>query len=195
MFRRSPNGLGLRWHTYISDGYVNFPHRQADKDGVWLKSGANPATSRPFNIPHSIASTHRTCLTSRSRHRRIQVFDNRRKIPPPDHHRRHRSADARAAIGAKPTANTGTMAPGAPWTLCITPGSNSSPLHFRRFRPHLQALPRRKVLGMLGKAGKQPGNSAGSTPSPALGKRTVCRGNFELARTETRPRTRSLRTS
>jgi hypothetical protein len=50
------------------------------------------------------------------------------------------------------------MAPGAPWTLCITPGPN-------QFLYTSDAFPGRvyklslygKVLGMLGKAGKQPG--------------------------------------
>src|SRR5213078_2080305 len=56
--------------------------------------------------------------------RRIQVFNTDGKflrqftidVPAP--------ADARPAIGNKPTATTGTMSPGAPWTLCITPGPN-----------------------------------------------------------------------
>src|SRR5437879_12322306 len=33
-------------------------------------------------------------------------------------------ADARPAIGNKPASTAGTMSPGAPWALCITPGPN-----------------------------------------------------------------------
>ncbi len=50
------------------------------------------------------------------------------------------------------------MAPGAPWTLCITPGPNqilytSDAFPGRIYKLSLDG----KVLGMFGKAGKQPG--------------------------------------
>jgi DNA-binding beta-propeller fold protein YncE len=147
-------------NTYISDGYVNSRIAKADKDGVWLKSWGEPG-DKPgqFNIPHSIAVDAQNNVYVADRgNRRIQVFDTEGKflrqitidIPPP--------ADARAAIGAKPTASTGTMAPGAPWTLCITPGPNqvlyaSDAYPGRIYRLSLDG----KLLGMLGKAGKQPG--------------------------------------
>jgi len=147
-------------NTYISDGYVNSRIAKADKDGVWLKSWGEPG-DKPgqFNIPHSIAVDAQNNVYVADRgNRRIQVFDTEGKflrqitidIPPP--------ADARAAIGAKPTASTGTMAPGAPWTLCITPGPNqvlytSDAFPGRIYKLSLDG----KVLGMLGKAGKQPG--------------------------------------
>ena len=147
-------------NTYISDGYVNSRIAKADKDGVWLKSWGEPG-DKPgqFNIPHSIAVDAQNNVYVADRgNRRIQVFDTDGKflrqitidVPAP--------ADARAAIGAKPIANTGTMAPGAPWTLCITPGPNqvlytSDAYPGRIYRLSLDG----KVLGMLGKAGKQPG--------------------------------------
>jgi DNA-binding beta-propeller fold protein YncE len=147
-------------NTYISDGYVNSRIAKADKDGVWLKSWGEPG-DKPgqFNIPHSIAVDAQNNVYVADRgNRRIQVFDTDGKflrqitidVPAP--------ADARAAIGAKPTANTGTMAPGAPWTLCITPGPNqvlytSDAYPGRIYKLSLDG----KVLGMLGKAGKQPG--------------------------------------
>src|SRR6266446_3998337 len=157
-------------NTYISDGYVNSRIAKADKNGVWLKSWGEPG-DKPgqFNIPHSIAvdAQNNVYVADRS-NRRIQVFDAEGKflrqitidVPAP--------ADARAAIGAKPTANTGTMAPGAPWTLCITPGLNqvlytSDAYPGRIYKLSLDG----KVLGMLGKAGKQPGEFGWIIPSPA----------------------------
>jgi len=147
-------------NTYISDGYVNSRIAKADKDGVWLKSWGEPG-DKPgqFNIPHSIAVDAQNNVYVADRgNRRIQVFDADGKflrqitidVPAP--------ADARAAIGAKSTANTGTMAPGAPWTLCITPGPNqvlytSDAYPGRIYKLSLDG----KVLGILGKAGKQPG--------------------------------------
>ncbi len=147
-------------NTYISDGYVNSRVAKADKDGVWLKFWGEPG-DKPgqFNIPHSIAVDAQNNVYVADRgNRRIQVFDTDGKFlrqitidaPAP--------ANARAAIGAKPTANTGTMAPGAPWTLCITPGPNqvlytSDAYPGRIYKLSLDG----KLLGMLGKAGKQPG--------------------------------------
>src|SRR6266852_2863305 len=147
-------------NTYISDGYVNSRIAKADKDGVWLKSWGEPgAKPGQLNTPHSISVDAQNNVYVADRgNRRIQVFDADGKflrqitidVPAP--------ADARAAIGAKPTANTGTMAPGAPWTLCITPGPNqvlytSDAYPGRIYKLSLDG----KLLGMLGKAGKQPG--------------------------------------
>src|SRR5882672_6764440 len=147
-------------NTYISDGYVNSRIAKADKDGVWLKSWGEPG-DKPgqFNIPHSIAVDAQNNVYVADRgNRRIQVFDTDGKflrqitidIPAP--------ADACAVNGTTPTANTGTMAPGAPWTLCITPGPNqvlytSDAFPGRIYKLSLDG----KLLGMLGKAGKQPG--------------------------------------
>jgi hypothetical protein len=147
-------------NTYISDGYINSRIAKADKDGVWLKSWGEPG-DKPgqFNTPHSIAVDAQNNVYVADRgNRRIQVFDTDGKflrqitidVPAP--------ADAHAAIGAKPTTNTGTMAPGAPWTLCITPGPNqvlytSDAFPGRVYKLSLEG----KVLGILGKAGKQPG--------------------------------------
>jgi DNA-binding beta-propeller fold protein YncE len=147
-------------NTYISDGYVNSRVAKADKDGVWLKSWGEPG-NKPgqLDTPHSIAVDAQNNVYVADRgNRRIQVFDADGKflrqitinVPAP--------ADARAAIGNKPTATTGTMAPGAPWTLCITPGPNqvlytSDAFPGRIYKLSLDG----KLLGMLGKSGKQPG--------------------------------------
>jgi DNA-binding beta-propeller fold protein YncE len=147
-------------NTYISDGYVNSRVAKADKDGVWLKSFGEPG-DKPgqLNTPHSIAVDAQNNVYVADRgNRRIQVFDADGKflrqitidVPAP--------ADAHAAIGNKPTSNTGTMAPGSPWTLCITPGPNqvlytSDAFPGRIYKLSLDG----KLLGMLGKSGKQPG--------------------------------------
>jgi DNA-binding beta-propeller fold protein YncE len=147
-------------NTYISDGYINSRIAKVDKDGNWLKYWGEPGDQPgKFNTPHSIAvdSQDNVYVADRG-NRRIQVFDREGQflrqitidVPAP--------ADARPAIGAKPTANTGTMAPGAPWTLCITPGPNpvlftSDAYPGRIYKLSLEG----KVLGMFGKAGKQIG--------------------------------------
>ena len=67
-------------------------------------------------------------------------------------------SDARPAIGNKPTASTGTMAAGAPWTVCITPGRIRSCMRPMRSRGRIYKLSLDgKVLGMFGKSGKQLG--------------------------------------
>ena len=66
--------------------------------------------------------------------------------------------DARPAIGNKPTATTGTMSPGAPWAICITPGPNQVLYASDAFPGRIYKLTLDgKVLGVLGKSGKQLG--------------------------------------
>ena len=147
-------------NTFISDGYINSRVGKVDKDGNWLKSWGEPGDQPgQFNVPHSIAvdAAGNVYVADRG-NRRIQVFDGDGKflrqmtidVPAPP--------DAHAAIGAKPTATTGTMAPGAPWTVCITPGPKqvlytSDAFPGRIYKLSLDG----KVLGMFGKAGKQLG--------------------------------------
>jgi hypothetical protein len=147
-------------NTFISDGYINSRVAKVDKDGNWLKSWGEPGEqSGQFNVPHSIAvdAAGNVYVADRG-NRRIEVFDGEGKflrqmtidVPAPP--------DAHAAIGAKPTTTTGTMAPGAPWTVCITPGPkqvlySSDAFPGRIYKLSLDG----KVLGMLGKAGKQLG--------------------------------------
>jgi hypothetical protein len=147
-------------NTFISDGYINSRVAKVDKDGNWVKSWGEPGDGPgQFNVPHSIAldAAGNVYVADRG-NRRIQVFDGDGKFlrqmtievaAPPD---------ARAAIGNKPTATTGTMAPGAPWAICITPGPKqvlyvSDAFPGRIYKLSLDG----KVLGMFGKAGKQLG--------------------------------------
>jgi DNA-binding beta-propeller fold protein YncE len=147
-------------NAYISDGYVNSRIAKVDKDGNWLKSWGEPGDQAgQFNVPHSIAVDAQNNIYVADRgNRRIQVFDANGKflrqftidVPAP--------ADAHPAIGNKPTSATGTMSPGAPWTLCITPGPNpvlftSDAFPGRIYKLSLEG----KVLGVLGKSGKQLG--------------------------------------
>jgi DNA-binding beta-propeller fold protein YncE len=147
-------------NTFISDGYINSRVAKVDKDGNWVKSWGEPGNQPgQFNVPHSIATDAAGNVYVADRgNRRIQVFDGDGKflrqmtidVPAP--------ADARAAIGNKPTATTGTMAPGAPWTVCITPGPKQVLFVSDAFPGRIYKLTLDgKVLGMFGKAGKQPG--------------------------------------
>ena len=161
MFRQVTD---VAWDTsgnaYISDGYVNSRIAKVDKEGNWLKSWGEPGDQPgQFNVPHSIAVDAQNNIYVADRgNRRIQVFNTDGKflrqftidVPAP--------ADARPAIGNKPASTTGTMSPGAPWTLCITPGPNqvlytSDAFPGRIYKLSLDG----KVLGVLGKSGKQLG--------------------------------------
>jgi hypothetical protein len=147
-------------NTYISDGYVNSRIAKVDKDGTWLKSWGEPGDQPgQFNTPHSIAVDAQNNIYVADRgNRRIQVFDSDGKflrqftidVPTP--------TDARPAIGNKPASTTGTMSPGAPWAICITPAPNqilyaSDAFPGRIYKLSLDG----KVLGILGRSGKQPG--------------------------------------
>jgi DNA-binding beta-propeller fold protein YncE len=147
-------------NAYISDGYVNSRIAKVDKDGNWLKSWGEPGDQAgQFNVPHSIAVDAQNNIYVADRgNRRIEVFDANGKflrqftidVPAP--------TDSRPAIGNKPASATGTMSPGAPWTLCITPGPNpvlftSDAFPGRIYKLSLEG----KVLGVLGKSGKQLG--------------------------------------
>lgn len=147
-------------NSYVSDGYINSRIAKYDMHGNWVKSWGEPG-DKPgqFSTPHSIAIDAQNHIYVADRgNRRIQVFDTDgnflRQITidvPVD-------PDARPAIGNKPTQTTGTMAPGAPWAICITPGPNqvlyaSDAFPGRIYKMTLEG----KVLGVLGKSGKQLG--------------------------------------
>src|SRR5712675_459406 len=148
-------------NTYISDGYVNSRVAKADKNGVWLKSWGEPGDqSGQFNTPHNIGVDARDNVYVADRgNRRIQVFDTDGKflrqitIDAPS------SPSARPAIGNRPAQNTGTMSPGAPWTICITPPPNQVLFTSDAFPGRIYKLSLDgKLLGMFGQAGKQPGD-------------------------------------
>jgi DNA-binding beta-propeller fold protein YncE len=153
---------------FIADGYINSRVAKVSKDGRWLKSwGSFGQAPGQFDTLHSIAVDAKDQIYVADRgNRRIQVFDtegNLRKIiqiniPAP--------ADAQPAIGPRPNTGPsayggggpGTMMPGAPWALCITPMSAG-----KQFLYVSDSYPGRvykldmdgHVLGWLGRSGKQ----------------------------------------
>ena len=161
-------------NTYISDGYINSRVAKVDKDGNWLKSWGDPATS-------PASSTRRTRIATDAKgnvyvadrgNRRIQVFDGDGKflrqftidVPVPP--------DARPAIGKKPdeamTAG-GTLPPVRPWAHVHHAAAQPGPVQLRCLsRPHLQAQPRWQGAGHARQVpASSSNNSAGSTPWPA----------------------------
>lgn len=146
-------------NTYISDGYINSRVAKFDRNGNWIKSWGEPGDQPgQFNTPHSIAidAQNQVYVADRG-NRRIQVFDTDGNflrqitidVPVPP--------NARPAIGNRPTATTGTMSPGSPWAICITPGPRqvlyaSDAFPGRIYKLSLDG----KLLGMLGESGKQP---------------------------------------
>jgi len=145
-------------NAYISDGYINSRVAKVDKDGNWLMSWGEPGDGPgQFNTPHSIAvDANGNVYVADRGNRRIQVFDGDGKflrqitidVPAPP--------DARPAIGRRPTSTTGTMAPGAPWAICITPGPHQVLYSSDAFPGRIYKLSLDgKVLGMLGESGKQ----------------------------------------
>jgi len=152
-------------NTYISDGYINSRIAKVDKNGKWLKSWGEPG-DKPgqFNTPHNIAADAQGNLYVADRgNRRIQVFDGEGnllrviKIDVPV------DGDAQPAIGNVPDivkleadGSPLTQTPGAPWTICITPGPKqvlytSDAYPGRIYKLSLEG----KVLGVLGESGKQ----------------------------------------
>jgi hypothetical protein len=145
-------------NTYISDGYINSRIAKFDQDGAWIKSWGEPGDQPgQFNTPHNIAVDAQGNVYVADRgNRRIQVFDQDGKFlrqitidVPVD-------ANARPAIGSKPSQTTGTMAPGSPWTLCITPPPNQVLYSSDAFPGRIYKLSLDgKMLGVLGESGKR----------------------------------------
>ncbi len=148
-------------NTYISDGYINSRVAKVDKDGNWLKSWGDRGTGPgQFHTPHSIAvdAKNQVYVADRS-NRRIQVFDGEGKflrqftidVPVP--------AGARPAIGNVPNEAeiaAGTLAPGSPWAICISPGPNQVLYSADAFPGRIYKLTLDgRVLGVLGQSGKQ----------------------------------------
>jgi len=148
-------------NTYISDGYINSRIAKANKNGKWIKSWGEPGDQPgQFSTPHSIAVDAEDHVYVADRgNRRIQVFDSEgrflRKITidvPFD-------PNASPAIGSKPVLpikGAQTMAPGAPWAICITPPPNQVLFSSDAYPGRIYKLTLDgKVLGVLGESGKQ----------------------------------------
>ena len=151
-------------NAFIADGYGNSRVVKVDKNGKWLKTwGERGAGQGQLNTPHAIAADSKGNIYVADRgNRRIQVFDSdggflrQFTIDVPF------AGEPNIMLGAMPgppgSAPSGgaTMASGAPWAICITPGSS-------QFLYVADAVPGRiykvtlegKVLGTIGEAGKQ----------------------------------------
>ena len=158
-------------NIYISDGYVNARVAKFTKDGDWVASLGEPGGGKLglLNTPHSIANDAKGNIYVADRgNRRIQVIDPKTNqfvreikidaaVP----------ADAQPWMGAKPDVarllaadappGAATMAPGAPWAVCVTqaPGTQylyaSDAFPGRIYKMTLDG----KLVGMLGKSGHQ----------------------------------------
>ena len=148
-------------NTYISDGYINSRVAKVDKSGDWLMSWGEPGDGPgEFNVPHSIAVDAQGNVYVADRgNRRIQVFGGNGKFL------RQMTIDVPAPPGARPAIGNmpknpaelkGTMAPGAPWAICITPGPHQVLYSSDAYPGRIYKLSLNgKVLGMLGESGKQ----------------------------------------
>src|SRR5438874_11732584 len=160
-------------NIYISDGYINSRVAKFTKDGDWVASLGEPGGGKlgNLNTPHTISYDAKGNIYVGDRgNRRIQVIDSKTnqlvreiKIDAPV------PADAMPWMGAKPNVaqllaadappGSATMAPGAPWAICVTPPNAQG----QQFLFSSDAYPGRvyklsldgKVLGMLGKSGHQ----------------------------------------
>jgi len=147
-------------NTYISDGYINSRIAKVDKNGDWLKSWGEPGNGPgQFSTPHSIAVDNDGNVYVADRgNRRIQVFDGEGKFlreikidVPYDPH-------AKPAISYQHALTTKSMEAGSPWAICITPGPHQVLYSADAFPGRIYKLSLDgKVLGMLGKSGKQLG--------------------------------------
>jgi DNA-binding beta-propeller fold protein YncE len=154
-------------NTYISDGYINSRVAKYDRDGFWVASYGEPGSGPgQFNTLHSIASDRQNRIYVADRgNARIQVLDTNGKVLQIIHIDVPVPANAPVAIGNRPTENAetgyspgspGTMRPGAPWALCITPGPTQYLYVADAFPGRIYKLSLDgKVLGWLGGVGKQ----------------------------------------
>ncbi len=148
-------------NTYISDGYINSRIAKIDKNGDWIKSWGEPGNQPgQFSTPHSIALDAEDHIYVADRgNRRIQVFDTEGKFLRQITIDLPYDPNARPAIGNRPElpiSGAQTMAPGAPWAICITPPPHqvlysSDAYPGRIYKLSLDG----KVLGVLGESGKQ----------------------------------------
>jgi hypothetical protein len=167
----------VAWDTegniYISDGYINSRVAKFTKDGDWIASLGEPGGGKlgNLNTPHTISYDAKGFIYVGDRgNRRIQVIDPKTnrfvreiKIDAPV------PTDAQPWMGAKPDVarllaadappGSATMAPGAPWAICVSAPNAQG----QQFIYSSDAFPGRvykltldgKLLGMLGKSGHQ----------------------------------------
>jgi DNA-binding beta-propeller fold protein YncE len=154
-------------NTYISDGYINSRVAKVDRNGKRHKSFGEPG-SKPgqLNTPHSIAADAQGNIYVADRgNRRIQVFDGEGNVlreiridVPFDPRIKPAIGDVPDVVKLEAAGSPLTQAPGAPWTVCITPPGPRQVMYTsdaypgRVYKLSLDG----KVLGVLGEAGKEP---------------------------------------
>jgi len=162
----------VTWDTqgniFISDGYINSRVAKFDKNGDWVKQWGTPGSGPgEFNTPHSIASDDKGNIYVADRgNRRIQVFDPDgtllRQItidvpPPPVVHMwmgNPPAAPPPETVGT--AAPNGTMQPGSPWAICISPGPTQYLYSADAYPGRIYKLTLDgKVVGVLGSMGHQ----------------------------------------
>jgi DNA-binding beta-propeller fold protein YncE len=159
-------------NIYVSDGYINSRVAKYDRDGNWLMQwgdrgqymgNTEPPTGRMFQ-PHTIAADAQGNIFVGDRaNRRIQVFNGNGQF------QRVIKIDVTAPAGMKPVignvpnpnAVNKSQLPGAPWTICITPGPNqvlyaSDSYPGRIYKLTLDG----RLLGQIGELGRAPGRFA-----------------------------------
>ena len=149
---------------FISDGYINSRVAKLSKDGDWLKSWGD---ARQGRRPVQHRSQHRRrCqghpLCRRPRQPPHPGVRQRRQFPALHHASTFRPTRTRSRPSAtSPISRTicrtaAPMTPGAPWALCITPPPNQVLYVADAFPGRIYKLSLDgKVLGMLGRSGKQ----------------------------------------
>ncbi len=149
-------------NSYFSDGYINSRVGKANARGEWVASwGSLGSGPGQFDTPHGIAVSPQDEIYVADRgNRRIQVFDpegtylREFTVNVPVDVTRGKIVYGREA----PNATRGSLAPGAPDALCMTPGPN--PVLFigdlypsRIYKVSLDG----KVLGVYGQPGRNLG--------------------------------------
>ena len=149
-------------NSYFTDGYVNSRVAKVNARGEWVASwGSLGNGPLQFDTPHGIAVSPKDEIFVADRgNRRIQVLDPSGKFlreftidVPVDTKR------GKIVYGAEnPNGKTGSLAPGAPDALCMTPGPN--PVLFvgdlypsRIYKVSLDG----KMLGVYGQPGRNLG--------------------------------------
>ena len=152
-------------NIYVSDGYFNSEIAKFDKHGYWLKrwgapgKGGEHANENPgqFSNPHNIGIDRNENIYVADRgNRRIQVFDtdgNFKKfifLNVPYDKTRH------PVLGNIPANRPDET---RPWTICIT---NTTPQYLYTSdeepgRIYKLSVPEGKILGVLGKSGRDTG--------------------------------------
>ena len=152
----------LSGNIFVADGYGNSRVVKVDKNGRWIRTWGDRGTAEgQFNILHTIASDAKGNIYVGDRtNRRIQVFDpegtflRQFTIDVPYNKEPNVMSGAMPGSGGNPLA-----ASGAPWAICITPPGptqylfSSDAVPGRIYKLSLDG----KVLGVLGEAGKEPG--------------------------------------